>query len=74
MERTNKFPYKLKQMIRYAHSKNYLISFSPPFIKENNFEILQFNNVISYTQKKEPVEGLFNLTAKLLIFPLPLQE
>lgn len=61
VEKTTKSPYELKQTIRYGHSKPYLIS----LIKENNFEILKFNNIILRKQKKEPLEGYLVLLRSL---------
>lgn len=53
VEKTHTKPYILQKNIRYAHSKAYL----DPLIKQNNFEILRFDNIELRRQYNKPVDG-----------------
>lgn len=63
VEKTHVEPYLLQQSIRYAHSKNYLAT----LIKENNFQILRFDQIILRKQRNHPVEGFLVVLKKLML-------
>lgn len=60
VEKTSIEPYTLQQTIRYAHSKNYLVT----LIKDNHFETVRFDNIVLRKQKGKPIEGYLIILRK----------
>ncbi len=60
VEKTHKTPYVLQKTIRYAHTKKYLQS----LIKENNFEVIRFDNVSLRKNFDSIIEGYLVLLKK----------